>query len=474
MPPLELSDYLRAIGRRFWILVIVPVVAAGLAAAYLFQQPQMYEAKATVILPIPADRSASVVTQTINDFTTELKSDFILTRLASGTGERKSALSSGLSVNQNGSSRVLGVTYSSTKAVRVKETVRRAAALTLENLFAPQVATQQNVVQEAQSQYDKARSATDKFKADHGLVLPEDDYRQQAGNLSQLELQLQQNVSTNGTTDSFGRRIDNSKAIASYKAEIDTQQKQLADLGSLVLQYRPLQDSLSQATTNLGTAQRDQQQVQASLTAARAPSTVRVTPATSVSKASSIAKVVVVVLAVAIVLSIGLLVVLELLRPSSQRAVGLLGEAPAPPARAPVAPPSPTHRAPVPVPVTAPAGGPQGGARPGTSRKRGKGKHRQGQTVPQGAAQASAPAGAGAVAHPGTAAAPPPAPPYQPAPPPAAPPSPPPAPQTYPAPVPAPVGFTEHQGGSGPTDQGDHQQGAPVGTKLVVVEHTRR
>src|SRR5215217_8332494 len=47
----EISDYLRIIWRRLWILLLVPLLAGGVVAAQVLREPPKYDATATVAAP---------------------------------------------------------------------------------------------------------------------------------------------------------------------------------------------------------------------------------------------------------------------------------------------------------------------------------------------------------------------------------------------------------------------------------------
>src|SRR3954471_11510637 len=46
---MEILDYFKTIGRRFWVLVLVPAIAGILPLAWLVLRPAQYAAHATVI-----------------------------------------------------------------------------------------------------------------------------------------------------------------------------------------------------------------------------------------------------------------------------------------------------------------------------------------------------------------------------------------------------------------------------------------
>jgi hypothetical protein len=315
---LELSDYLRAMGKRFLILLLVPVIAGGAAFGLLSRQPTKFQARATVRLPVPGEAATSVISQANSDFTEALQSDAVLAKTAEAAHVPRSSVDSGLSVTQSGSSRILQVTYTTDRPETAQNVVATATRAALENLFSPEVARDQQLVAVAHQEYDAARGALDAFGA-KGDTLPADLYRQKISEVNQLEVQLVQSQATNGTVDPFGHTVDNTQAVKAFQAAIARTQAEVNRLTALVGSVRPLEDRLQAAVSGLSTAQRDLQVAQTELTALDSPATVATTPAAKIDKAKALIKSLGIVIAVAIVLAVGVIVLLELVRPSSRK-----------------------------------------------------------------------------------------------------------------------------------------------------------
>ena len=334
---MELSDYLRAMGKRFLILLLVPVIAGGVAFGVLSRQPTQFQARATVRLPVPGEAATSVISQANSDFTEALQSDAVLAKTAEAAHVPRSSVDSGLSVTQSGSSRILEVTYTTDQPATAQKVVATATRAALENLFSPEVTRDQQLVAAAQQEYDAARAALDAFGA-KGDTLPADLYRQKISEVNQLEVQLVQSQATNGTVDPFGHTIDNTLAIKTFQAAIARSQAEVNRLTGLVGKVRPLEDRLQAAVSGLSTAQRDLQVAQTELTALDSPATIATTPAAKVDKAKTLVKSLGVVVAVAIVLAVAIIVLLELIRPSSRKRARPEISQQAPVATAPPAP----------------------------------------------------------------------------------------------------------------------------------------
>ena len=318
---MELNDYLRAMGKRLLVLVLLPILAGAAAFGILYKRPAQFQSTTTVRLPVPADAPTSVISQANSDFTEALTSDAVTVATSKATGVPTSTIAAGLSVKQSGSSRILEVTYVTERPETADKVASAATRTALENLFSPDAALKQKQLEAAQKEYDAARAALDAFSA-ASATLPADLYTQKAGEINQLEIQLVQNQATDGTTDAFGHRIDNTQAIKTFQAAIAQRRVELNRLTALVSQVRPIEDRLQTAIGSLGIAQRDLQDAQAEMDGIASPTTIVTAPVTKANKAKALVKTVGMVGAVAIVLAVALLVLLELVRPSSRRRVG--------------------------------------------------------------------------------------------------------------------------------------------------------
>lgn len=315
---MELTDYLRAMGKRFFILLALPAVAAAIAFTILIVQPTQFSAKATVRLPVPTDAASSVITQANSDFSEALSSSATTTATSKATGVAPDAVSSGVSVAQSGGSRFIEVTFTTSRKRDAAKVVASAAKAALTDLLQPETTLKQKAFDEAQAQYDAARAKLSDASAG-GATLPDDQYRQKIAQVGQLQVQLLQAQATNGTADPFGHPIHNDQAIQTFSDAIAAGQADLTRLEGEIVKSRPIQDAVTNALTNLGAAQRNLDEAKAPEAGVDAPGTITVTPATKIDKTKELLKTLGVVVAVAVVLSVALLVLLELLRPSSRR-----------------------------------------------------------------------------------------------------------------------------------------------------------
>ena len=198
---MEIVDYLRALGWRLLILLVIPLVAVVIGGVILASKPTQYKAVATVRLPVGTGASSSVITQANSDFSQALRSDAVLTSTSQATGVSKGTIAAGLSVAQSGGSRTVDVTYTADSANTVVPVVKGAAQSALNELLTPAVAIDQHAVDAAQKSYDDARAALNTLGGQDAGVLPDDRYRQVLSELNSLQIQLISANATNGATD---------------------------------------------------------------------------------------------------------------------------------------------------------------------------------------------------------------------------------------------------------------------------------
>lgn len=128
---MEIRDWLRALGDRVRVLVIIPLAAALIALLVGLIAPTRYHSTATVVLPeVNAVGPITVaVTQRVADFGAAVKSEAVKEVVAAETGVPVSELDE-VTVERSGQSGVLEVGFTGTdpqKVAPVAEAMSRAA-----------------------------------------------------------------------------------------------------------------------------------------------------------------------------------------------------------------------------------------------------------------------------------------------------------------------------------------------------------
>lgn len=334
---MQIKEYLRAIGRRASILVLLPLIAGGVALLILARQPQRYEASVTLVSPgspSPATASAAVL-QSVNDYRAGLTSVPVLERVSEATGERLERLRAGLASRQLGSSTIVETSYTGTRPLLVTEVVTIAARESLALLDRPQL--ELTNMEAALEEQRVAQAAVDEFRARSG-VLPAEDYRAKTGELSQLNVLLQQSRLQGYTT-----------RVTALEQSIEATTARLAELGLQVAAFEPLEDRLEKARDNLSRTRIEVQRSQAAQSTMGDVAEMEVREARPLPRFPDVLRRTAAVVVTAFVVAIGLIVLLEELSPSHGRHPQVVG-----PDQEDARPPAGGHRARSPEPATRP------------------------------------------------------------------------------------------------------------------------
>jgi capsular polysaccharide biosynthesis protein len=345
----ELYDFLTAIRRRLWVVLVVPLLAGGIVAALVLAGPTMYQSTATVAAPALVGGSASSqyggpagFNAYVANFTAALTSPRILAKVAATTGIPSSELEEGLAAQRIGESSLIEVTFRTPHREHAAPVARAAASEAIRFLFQTHVTLAKQTVDEAQKAVDKTDADLAAFFKKTGLVLPDKSYEVRAGQIASLE-QQQLDLEARGETDAASR----------LESAIRSRQRWLAELAPKVAAYRTLAERKQQALTRLDNLEQAAQQATAQYKAADPALTVTTADAQRLPRAPALLRKAAPAAGAGLFLAVGILIALELL---SQRRHA-----------SPPAEPSPeTVPAARPAPVTVPGGhSPAGNNGPG-------------------------------------------------------------------------------------------------------------
>ena len=232
---MEILDYFTAIGRRFWVLVLVPAIAGLLPLAYFVLKPTQYAAKVTIV---PVSLVGGVRTNQYrgsdadkyfaNNVIGALRTNRLMDQVSQETGVPAHTVRSGLSVSQVGTSSFVNVTYVTGKK-RLAEPVSRAAAGdALHFLFQSQYDVAQAEVDAAQKQVDQADNGLAAIAAQSDGKTPQDAYAALSRGLPALQ--------------ATAARAKDAAGAAQVNQEVAQAQARLANLDQLEGQYLALID----------------------------------------------------------------------------------------------------------------------------------------------------------------------------------------------------------------------------------------
>jgi uncharacterized protein involved in exopolysaccharide biosynthesis len=262
----EIDSYLGVILRRLWILILVPLLAAGAVLAWEFRQPARYQATATVAAPAVVGGSGANTTQYsganapkafVADFSGAVTSPLIVNQVAEKTGAAPAAVKDGLTVSQIGDSSLVQVTYTTPDQELAGPVLTEAASATIRFLFQTQVTLAQKIVGEARKAVDKVNAELAAFYRETGQVLPDEAYRIKAQQVADLQREQA----------SARSRGEYSQATA-LESTISARQQEVAKLAPQVATYQSLVDRKTQALGRLNVLEEGLERAQAQYSAA--------------------------------------------------------------------------------------------------------------------------------------------------------------------------------------------------------------
>lgn len=250
-------DYLRVARRRLWVLVGLPVVAAGAAAAVVLLAPAQYTGTAYVAAPALVGGAAAqqftgnqAANQFVAAFAAAVTSPRVLDQVAADTGVDAERLRDGLRVTQVGASSQLELTYTSPRRDTVAPVVRATAQHALAFLFSAQVAIATSQVEAAGADVTAATRAISDWEKANKLSQPDKVYQatlSELANLRQQQLDMQAVGNTRGANAA-------AEAIAAGQRKLDLIGPKLPDYQALIAQRDAATAALSQARQLLSAA----------------------------------------------------------------------------------------------------------------------------------------------------------------------------------------------------------------------------
>jgi capsular polysaccharide biosynthesis protein len=304
----EIDSYLGAIRRRLWILILVPLLAAGAVIAWELRSPPDHQATATVAAPAVVGGSATNQYSGANaprafvaDFSGAITSPLIVNQVTEKTGAAPTAVKNGLAVSQIGDSSLVQVTYTTPERDQAVPVLNEAAGATIRFLFQTQVTLAQKMVSEARKAVDKVNGELGAFYRETGQVLPDEAYRIAAQQVADLQREQA----------SARSRGEYTQATA-LESTISARKKEVAVLAPQVATYQSLVDRKEQALGRLNVLEEGLERAQAQYSAADPRSIVTIGEVQKASVLASLVKKVVPALGAGLFLAVGIVLMLEL------------------------------------------------------------------------------------------------------------------------------------------------------------------
>jgi capsular polysaccharide biosynthesis protein len=301
--PVEIRDWVRALGRRLRLIVVVPLAAGALAGVLALAQSQQYRTTTNVVIPHPQSlgSAAAAVSQAVADFQGVLGLTQIASLTAQQTGANLQHVEDGLSSKRGGDGNSVEVVYVGTSADVAQKVVVNASKNALTALAQADLTL-------ASAQLDAAKKEHDNALADLHTLMTDSNVVDFPRAITAYEKRLADLRDQLGTAQQSGD-----------EAAIAAAQTRLTNLTSVAAKlkagYQEANDRLTSANQAFATAQDSEIQAQGELSAAESTQ-LKASPALGLSRATHAAKRVIPAMIFGLVLAVGVVVLLELLRPA--------------------------------------------------------------------------------------------------------------------------------------------------------------
>jgi hypothetical protein len=304
----EIVEYLRIARRRLWVLLGVPVLAAGAAAALVLLAPQQYVGTAYVAAPALVGGTAAqqytgtrAANQFVAAFGAATTAPQVLEEVATDTGVAASRLRDGLTVTQVGASSQLELTYTSAARDTVRPVLEATTRRALDFLFASQVEIAAGQVSAAGDDVTAATTAIVDWERENKVAQPDKLYQATLTELASLRQQRLQM-----------RAVGNGRGATAAEEAIRAGQKLLDEIGPKLPDYQALIAGRDAATSALSQARQSLQAARAQIRAADPAAVTSVGAVTAVSRPRNLITAVPPVAGAGLLLAVLLVAILEL------------------------------------------------------------------------------------------------------------------------------------------------------------------
>src|SRR3954447_23128577 len=259
---MEIIDYFRAIGRRFWVLVLVPLVAGLVPHAYFFVRPAEFAGRAlispTALVGGGGEDNQYTGSDAEKRFSNDVKAAVttkqLIDQVAAETKAPARRVKSGLSINQLNESSFLQLSYITTHKSEAVPVVRATAENALRFLFQSQVELAHGQVEAAQKQVDQAEDDLEALSRSVGGQTPEVAYDALSKGIASQQ--------------ALAARAKDAAAAAQIQRDIDTRKAQLATLAGKQGEYLALADTRRRAISLREASEETERRAAAQLAAA--------------------------------------------------------------------------------------------------------------------------------------------------------------------------------------------------------------
>lgn len=188
---MELRELLTRLGRRLWLLVIIPVAALllvlGLNAPSGTKYSSSIDLRATNPIGDPTVASVNLVAGSLVNATT---SDEVVQKIAQQAGVDEDRVSDGLAASRIADTELVHVTFADSDEEVVTKVMQVIPSAIQEQAFAPSLRQATVAQEEAQKTLDAAIAELEKVQEATGLIDPDREYQAAASEVTSLKVAL--------------------------------------------------------------------------------------------------------------------------------------------------------------------------------------------------------------------------------------------------------------------------------------------
>jgi uncharacterized protein involved in exopolysaccharide biosynthesis len=304
---MEIIDYLRVARGRLWVLILIPLLAAALAAAYVLIPSTTYSAAATVSSnglvggPTGPFTGSQGTSQFVAAFTASATGPAVLAAAAREVQLPTNELKSGISVAEQGLSSDMTVKFTSSHRDAVVPALRAVVKATINSMFISQVRLSNQKVAYAADALARANRALVNFGNRHHMADPAALYQAQLGQLSIL---LQRQAALQAAGNVIGAQ-NMAPSIAAIRSK-------LAQFSAILPTYNSLKATQQATVDTLSAAQDAARTAHAQLVIAEANNGTFVGPVKQVDRKSHLVSTLLIVIGLGFFLAVLVVLILEL------------------------------------------------------------------------------------------------------------------------------------------------------------------
>ena len=159
---MEIKDYLRVLGKRAWLLVMIPAVAGVVAGLIAVGQPQAFRTTATLQLPRDETTTPAQVAQLVADFQAAADNPTVQNQVSEETGVPVKRIER-VRITQVGDSSQLTMSFQDKRkdATEARAVINGLAGGALGYLQAPEIRNSQRAVDAANARIEATQSDID-------------------------------------------------------------------------------------------------------------------------------------------------------------------------------------------------------------------------------------------------------------------------------------------------------------------------